>query len=137
MHWQVSHKLGQLVMDAAPRFTITYDDLDTYLGGQVDVKDISLVPVGQSEAFKITRISIQGPNAFTYLLNNNPLVDDPGPPEYLNVLIQQLNLDLTGPLATELADLDALQPAVNFPQWCFWQGCRSRAWPAIPVLPNA
>lgn len=102
MHWQVSHKLGQLVMDAAPRFTITYDDLDTYLGGQVDVKDISLVPVGQSEAFKITRISIQGPNAFTYLLNNNPLVDDPGPPEYLNVLIQQLNLDLTGPLAANL-----------------------------------
>ena len=102
MHWQVSHKLGQLILEAAPRFTITYDDLDTSLGGSVDINDIRLVPVGQSEAFRITRISIQGPDAFTYLLNNNPLADDTAPLEYLNVFVQDLNLDLTGSLASNL-----------------------------------
>lgn len=102
MHWQVSHKLGQLILEAAPRFTITYDHLDTSLGGSVDINDIRLVPVGQSEAFRITRISIQGPDAFTYLLNNNPLADDTAPLEYLNVFVQDLNLDLTGSLASNL-----------------------------------
>lgn len=102
MHWQVSQELGQLILDAAPRFTITYADLDTSLGGGIDINDISVVPVGQSEAFKISRISVQGPDAFTYLLNNNPLADDTGPPEYLNVFVQDLHLDLTGSLASNL-----------------------------------
>lgn len=102
MHWQVSNQLNQLILDAVPRFTITYDDLDTSLGGGIDISDISVVPVGQSEAFKITRISIQGPDAFSYLLDNNPLADGSGTPDHLNVLVQDLNLDLTGSLASNL-----------------------------------
>ena len=102
MHWQVSNELNQLILDAVPRFTITYDDLDTSLGGSIDISDISIVPVGQSEAFKITRISIQGPDAFSYLLDNNPLADGSGTPDHLNVLVHDLNLDLTGSLASNL-----------------------------------
>ncbi len=102
MHWYVSHKLGQLILDAAPRFTIAYSDLDTSLGGRIDIKDISVIPVGQSEAFRISRISVQGPDVLTYLLNHNPISGETGPPDHLNVFIRDLNLDLTGELAANL-----------------------------------
>lgn len=102
VHWYATLKLKELIREAAPRFTIAYADLDTSLTGRMEVNDISVVPVGQSEALKITQVSVQGPDVFTYLLNNNPLTDDVWLPEYLKVFIKGLNMDLTGSLASEL-----------------------------------
>jgi hypothetical protein len=102
MHWYVTQKLDQLILDAASRFTLAYADLDTSLDGRIDITDISIVPVGQSDAFRISQVSLQGPDVFAYLLNNNLLTGNSGPPEYLDVSITGLNLDLTGSLASNL-----------------------------------
>lgn len=120
MHWYITDKLGQLILDAAPRFTISYENLDTSLGGRIDIEDIKVIPVGQSEAFRVSRISIQGPDVFTYLLDNNPLGSETGPPDHLNVFIRDLNLDLTGELATNLDEnyQFSLQQGAGVPVAC-------------------
>lgn len=102
MYWYVKQKLDKGIMEVAPRATIEYAGLDTSLKGRIDIRDISVVPVGQSEAFKISRVSIQGPDALAYLLNHNPVTGSEGPPEYLNIAINNLSLDLTGSLASNL-----------------------------------
>jgi len=127
MHWYVTHKLGQLILDAAPRFTIAYSDLDTSLGGRIDIKDISVIPVGQAEAFRISRISVQGPDVFTYLLNHNPISGDTGPPDHLNIFLRDLNLDLTGELAGNLDEnyRFSLQQGASVPAACREPGSMS------------
>lgn len=102
MHWHVTQKLDQLILDAAPRAIIDYDDLDTSLAGRIDIHGISLVPVGQQDAFNINRISIEGPDAFAYLLNSNSFTGEPGAPKFLNILIKDLNLDLTPSLVENI-----------------------------------
>ncbi len=102
MHLYVKQKLDRMVMEAAPNFTIQYADLETSLQGRVLVSGINIVPVGQSDAFKISRVSIKGPDPLTYLLNHNPVTGDKGPPEYLDISIDNLNMDLSGSLASNL-----------------------------------
>ena len=101
MHWYATLKLRELILEAAPTFTIAYADLDTSLTGRLEVNDISVVPVGQFEALKITQVAVQGPDVFSYLSNNNPFSDDAWLPESLKVFIKDLNMDLTGSLASD------------------------------------
>jgi len=121
LHWYVKQRLDQAIMDVSPRFTVEYAKLKTSLQGSVDVADISIVPVGQSDAFRISRVSIQGPDVLTYLLNHNPVTGDKGPPEHLNVKFSNLNLDLTGSLASNLDQnykLSLQQQGVSAPAAC-------------------
>lgn len=102
MYLYVKQKLDHMIMEAAPRFTIQYADLETSLQGRVIISGINVVPVGQSDAFNISRVSIKGPDPLTYMLNHNPVTGDKGPPEYLDMSINNLNMNLSGSLASNL-----------------------------------
>ena len=104
IHWYATQKVDQLILDAAPWVSITYENLDTSLAGRLDIHDIRMIPVGQLDSFSIGQISLQGPDAFTYLLKHNPVTGGESPPEYLEVVFRDLNLVLTRSLIRNLDD---------------------------------
>ncbi len=102
MYWYVKQKLDQLILDESSSLTIEYTGLETSLQGRIDVSGITVVPVGQSEGFTISRVSVRGPDVLTYVLNHNFVTGDKGPPQYLDISINGLQLDLTSELVGSL-----------------------------------
>lgn len=130
MHWYVKQKLDQAIMDVSHKFTIEYAELKTSLQGRVDIAGISIVPIGQSDAFKLSQVSAQGPDVLSYLLNHNPVTGDKGPPGHLKIKFNNLNLDLTGSLASNLDQsyrFSLKQQGTSVPAACSVPGSMSLA----------
>ena len=80
MYLKVKKTLDDFIMQNSTRVGIKYSDVETDLRGIVRVNNISVTPVGETEPVSITQLLIKGPDAFSYVLNHNPVTGDQGPP---------------------------------------------------------
>lgn len=101
-HFYVKYRLGELIRQAASEVTIEYRQLDTSLGGKVELSTVSVVPVGQANGARIQNLRLTGPNLFNLALQYNPLAGYKGPPDFLRLKLSGVKVDLGGGLAAYL-----------------------------------
>ncbi|MGV6826883.1 MAG: hypothetical protein ACWA5Q_07895 [bacterium] len=102
VHFQVKDDLKDLTNQAAAYATIDYKTLETDLDGSVDIGDVTIVPLGQTQPVKISMVHVRGPNAFEMARAKIPFLGNPGPPAYAKMSFKNIHLNLDGALADEL-----------------------------------
>ncbi len=106
-HWGfyyfVKSRVDAFILEAAPRAAIQYDTLDTSLGGRVALSNVSILPTGFDEGISVRFVQLQGPDVFSYLLGHLPVLGEEGaPPEFLELIMRNMVLDISGDRAASL-----------------------------------
>ncbi|WP_457675252.1 hypothetical protein [Thiolapillus sp.] len=101
-HYFVKSKVDALILEAAPKAAIHYESLDTSLGGRVSLGNVSIIPTGFDEGLEVRLVQLQGPDVFSYLVRHLPLVGEEGPPDFLELVMRDIVLDISGDKATAL-----------------------------------
>ncbi len=101
-HYFVKSRVDAFILEAAPRAAIQYDTLDTSLGGRIALGDVSIVPTGFDQGVSVRFVQLQGPDVFSYLLGHLPVLGEEGPPEFLELAMRDIVLDISGDKATAL-----------------------------------
>ncbi len=104
-HYYVKYQLDKAILQAAPKATIHYQDLNTSLSGKIDVLGIDVVPTGMEQGIFIRSVHVSGPDALSYLVRQIPALGESGPPERLTVVINGIELDISGDKAAQLDSL--------------------------------
>lgn len=104
-HYYVKYQLDAAILQAAPKATIHYQDLNTSLGGNIDVLGIDVVPTGMEQGIFIRSAHVSGPDALSYLVRQIPALGESGPPKRLTVVINGIELDISGDKAGKLDSL--------------------------------
>ena len=103
MHYMVQKRLDRFILEAAPQANISYRELKTDLRGMIDINGLEVIPTGQPEAIKVGQVSLEGPNALTYMWRHNAIIGNPDAlPENLSFNMRGIEMDLTGDLAYAL-----------------------------------
>ncbi len=101
-HYYVKMRVDSFIRKAAPVAVIRYEALDTSLGGRIALRDVEIVPKGLELGVQVGLVQLQGPDVFSLLLRQLPVVGDDGPPAFLNLVISDAVLDISGSKAASL-----------------------------------
>ena len=106
-HWGfyyfVKSRVDAFILEAAPRAAIRYETLDTSLGGRIALGNVSVLPTGFDESISVRSVQLRGPDVFSYLLAHLPVLGEKGAaPEFLNLVLRDMKLDISGDRAASL-----------------------------------
>ncbi len=102
-HYFVKSRVDAFILEAAPRAAIQYETLDTSLAGNIALGNVSILPTGFDEGVTVRTIQLHGPDVFSYLLRRLPVVGEEGaPPEFLELVMRDMVLDISGGRAASL-----------------------------------
>ncbi|BAO43290.1 hypothetical protein [Thiolapillus brandeum] len=102
LYYFVKSRVDTFILEATPRATIHYRELDTSLGGTVTLRGVDIVPAGFEQGLSIGSVQLQGPDAFSFLLKQLPLVGEEGPPDFLQLILKDALVDISGGKAASL-----------------------------------
>ena len=95
LYFYTQYKLDEFVAKMSPKAAITYGDLVTDLRGRIEVGNIMITPVGQTEKIRIDRLLLTGPDAWGLIRQYNPVNGVKGPPFSLRLQMVNLHIPLT------------------------------------------
>jgi hypothetical protein len=101
-HYFVKSRVDAFILEAAPSAAIRYDELETSLGGSITLSRVQIVPTGFDQGASVGVILLKGPDVFSYLFGHLPLVGKEGPPDFLDLIMRDLVVDLSGGKAASL-----------------------------------
>ncbi|WP_456448572.1 hypothetical protein [Thiolapillus sp.] len=101
-HYFVKTRVDDFILAAAPRAAIWYEALDTSLAGSIALRRVEIVPTGFDQGVLVGSVQLQGPDVFSFLLKQLPLVGEKGPPDFLNLAMRDVVLDLSAAKAASL-----------------------------------
>ena len=95
LYFYTQYKLDDFVVKMSPKAAITYGDLVTDLRGRIEVGNVMITPVGQTEKIRIDRLLLTGPDAWGLIRQYNPVNGVKGPPFSLRLQMVNLHIPLT------------------------------------------